>query len=229
MVAAGVEPKTAANWVMGDVMTTFNETGAFPVEAAPRWPAWSTLVREGVVSHQAAKRVYTELAQRPGDEPKAVAERLGLVQVSDQGALGSWVDEVLAAYPAEVARYRGGRNQADGVLRRAGDEEEQGQGGSEGRAAGAAGEAGVDPRHCHPERSEGGHVRYGPLRFAQGDRLVSLSLPAEQRHRIHRRSPRTARSSAGAGPSRGRSAHRADHAARRDRVAAVTSTRLRWK
>ena len=31
--AAGVEPKTAANWVMGDVMTTFNETGAFPVDA----------------------------------------------------------------------------------------------------------------------------------------------------------------------------------------------------
>ena len=29
----GVEPKTAANWVMGDVMTSFNETGAFPVDA----------------------------------------------------------------------------------------------------------------------------------------------------------------------------------------------------
>jgi aspartyl-tRNA(Asn)/glutamyl-tRNA(Gln) amidotransferase subunit B len=107
VVGAGVEPKIAANWVMGDVMTTFNETGAFPVEAR-RLAGLVTLVREGVVSHQAAKRVYTELAQGPGDEPKAVAERLGLVQVSDQGALGSWVDEVLAAHPAEVARYRGG-------------------------------------------------------------------------------------------------------------------------
>jgi Asp-tRNA(Asn)/Glu-tRNA(Gln) amidotransferase B subunit len=37
-----------------------------------------------------------------------VAERLGLVQVSDQDALGRWVDEVLAAHPAEVARFRGG-------------------------------------------------------------------------------------------------------------------------
>jgi aspartyl-tRNA(Asn)/glutamyl-tRNA(Gln) amidotransferase subunit B len=33
---------------------------------------------------------------------------LGLVQVSDQGALTSWVDEVLTAHPGEVARFRGG-------------------------------------------------------------------------------------------------------------------------
>ena len=128
------------------------------------WPALVTLVREGVVSHQAAKRVYAELAQRPGEEPKAVAERLGLVQVSDQGALGSWVDEVLAAHPAEVARYRGRRDQADGVLRRAGDEEEQGKGGSEGRAAGAAGEAGVGTAVTAPSLSgaKGACVTHAP-------------------------------------------------------------------
>jgi aspartyl-tRNA(Asn)/glutamyl-tRNA(Gln) amidotransferase subunit B len=66
------------------------------------------LVRGGTLSHQAAKRVYAEMAQSPDGEPAAVAERMGLVQVSDQVALASWVDEVLAANPAEVARYRGG-------------------------------------------------------------------------------------------------------------------------
>ncbi|MEO6057865.1 MAG: Asp-tRNA(Asn)/Glu-tRNA(Gln) amidotransferase subunit GatB [Gemmatimonadales bacterium] len=107
VVGAGVEPKTAANWLMGEVMTTYNETGAFPVEPA-RLAALVALVRDGVVSHQAAKRMFPVLAEHPGDEPRAVAERLGLVQVSDQGALGGWVDEVLAAHPGEVARYRGG-------------------------------------------------------------------------------------------------------------------------
>ena len=107
VVAAGVEPKTAANWVMGDVMTSFNETGGFPVPAA-RLAALVGLVRAGTVSHQAAKRVYAEMVQSPDGEPAAVAERLGLVQVSDQGALASWVDEVLAAHPDEVARYRAG-------------------------------------------------------------------------------------------------------------------------
>ncbi|MBA2458551.1 MAG: Asp-tRNA(Asn)/Glu-tRNA(Gln) amidotransferase subunit GatB [Gemmatimonadales bacterium] len=109
VVGAGVEPKTAANWVMGDVMTSYNETGAFPV-APERLASLVALVRDNVVSHQAAKRVYAELAQSPNGEPKAVAERLGLVQVTDQGALGGWVDEVLAAHPAEVARYRGGES-----------------------------------------------------------------------------------------------------------------------
>ena len=30
VVSAGAEPKSAANWVMGDVMATFNETGELP-------------------------------------------------------------------------------------------------------------------------------------------------------------------------------------------------------
>jgi aspartyl-tRNA(Asn)/glutamyl-tRNA(Gln) amidotransferase subunit B len=106
VVGTGVEPKTAANWVMGDVMTSFNQSGEFPVSPA-RLAGLVALVRDGVVSHQAAKRVYSELAGSDG-EPRAVAERLGLVQVSDQDALGSWVDEVLAANPTEVERFRGG-------------------------------------------------------------------------------------------------------------------------
>jgi len=106
VVGAGVEPKTAANWVMGDVMTSFNQTGQFPVSPA-RLAALAGLVRDGVVSHQAAKRVYAELGSTE-DAPRAVAERLGLVQVSDQDSLGRWVDEVLEAHPGEVARFRGG-------------------------------------------------------------------------------------------------------------------------
>jgi aspartyl-tRNA(Asn)/glutamyl-tRNA(Gln) amidotransferase subunit B len=117
VVAAGVEAKTAANWVMGDVMTTFNETGGFPVVAG-RLADLVSLVREGVVSHQAAKRVYAELAQdaERGGDPKSVAERLGLVQVSDQGALAGWVDEVLAAHPAEVARFKSGETKLMGFF-----------------------------------------------------------------------------------------------------------------
>ena len=107
VVEAGADPKTAANWVMGDVMTSYNETGSFPV-AARRLAALIRLVRDGTVSHQAAKRIYGEMARLPEEEPREVAARLGLVQVSDQGALAGWVDEVLVAHPAEVARFRAG-------------------------------------------------------------------------------------------------------------------------
>ena len=107
VVDAGADPKSAANWVMGEVMTTYNESGSFPVPAG-RLAELIGLVREGVVSRQAAKRVYSELAQSSDQDPRSAAARLGLVQVSDQGALTGWVDEVLAAHPGEVARFREG-------------------------------------------------------------------------------------------------------------------------
>jgi aspartyl-tRNA(Asn)/glutamyl-tRNA(Gln) amidotransferase subunit B len=65
------------------------------------------LVKEGVVSLQAAKRVYPELVDG-NEDPRAVAERLGLIQVGDADALGAWVEDVLAANPSEVERFRGG-------------------------------------------------------------------------------------------------------------------------
>jgi aspartyl-tRNA(Asn)/glutamyl-tRNA(Gln) amidotransferase subunit B len=107
VVRAGADPKVAANWVMGDVMTTYNESGAFAV-TAERLAQLISLVRDGTVSLQAAKRVYTELTRSPSDDARATAERLGLVQVSDQGSLAGWVEEVIAAHPDEVARFRGG-------------------------------------------------------------------------------------------------------------------------
>jgi aspartyl-tRNA(Asn)/glutamyl-tRNA(Gln) amidotransferase subunit B len=107
VVGAGADPKTAANWVMADVMTTYNESGDFPVTAG-QLAQLVGLVRDGTVSHQAAKRIYTELTLSSGEDPRVAAERLGLVQVRDEGALSGWVDEVIAAHPGEVARFRDG-------------------------------------------------------------------------------------------------------------------------
>jgi aspartyl-tRNA(Asn)/glutamyl-tRNA(Gln) amidotransferase subunit B len=106
VVNAGADPKVAANWVMGEVMTTYNETGRLPVSAA-RLAGLIQLVAAGTVSHQAAKRVYAEMVASD-QEPRATAERLGLLQVSDQAALTGWVEEVLAAHPDEVERFKAG-------------------------------------------------------------------------------------------------------------------------
>ena len=175
------------------------------------------------MSHQAAKRVYAELAQRPGDGPSAVAERLGLVQVSDQGALGGWVDEVLAAHPGGGRALPGGEAKLMGFFVGPGDEAEQGEGGSEGRAAGAAGEAGVGTAsRRRPDGSATGacEVRMPPAR--SGRRLAlpnGGSAAAQERHRVHRdravsRDPVEVRARRPAAPP-----DRADQLARRDRVA----------
>jgi aspartyl-tRNA(Asn)/glutamyl-tRNA(Gln) amidotransferase subunit B len=114
LVAAGVEGRQAATWVTGDVMTAWNETGGFPV-SADRLAALIALERDGTVSLQAAKRIFAELRVHDR-EPRVLAAQLGLVQVKDTDALGGWVDEVLAAYPGEVERYRSGETKLMGFF-----------------------------------------------------------------------------------------------------------------
>ena len=106
VVAAGVEPKTASNWVINDAMRGYNESGSFAVSPA-QLASLVALVSDGTVSNQAAKRIFPALANST-ESPRAVAERLGLLQVGDLDALGAWVDEVVAANPREVERFRGG-------------------------------------------------------------------------------------------------------------------------
>lgn len=114
VTGAGADPKSAANWIMGEAMTGFNDTGRFAVVPA-RLAALMAMIANGTVSRQAAKRVYLELTES-GDEPGAVAVRLGLVQVRDEGALAGWVDEVIAAHPKEVERFKSGEAKLLGFL-----------------------------------------------------------------------------------------------------------------
>ncbi len=106
VVRAGAEADAARSWVLQDVLSAYRAGGDFPVEAA-RLAALIALVKEGGVSLQAAKRVFGEMAGN-GDAPRALAERLGLIQVSDSDALAGWVEQVLAENPGEVERFKGG-------------------------------------------------------------------------------------------------------------------------
>jgi aspartyl-tRNA(Asn)/glutamyl-tRNA(Gln) amidotransferase subunit B len=114
VVAAGAEPKLASNWVMGDVIGGWNETATLEVAPA-RLAALIALVTAGRVSHASARKVYGAM-RTSAEGPEAIAESLGLTQVADTGALERWVDEVLAANPGEVARYRGGETKLIGFF-----------------------------------------------------------------------------------------------------------------
>ncbi|HEX7024829.1 MAG TPA: Asp-tRNA(Asn)/Glu-tRNA(Gln) amidotransferase subunit GatB [Gemmatimonadales bacterium] len=113
VVAEGADPKSAAGWVMGLGLAGYHELGAFP---DPSWLAQLiTLVAEGALSLQAARRVSAEPGDG-GEPPRSIAMRLGLLQVRDDDALGRWADEVIAAHPGEVARYRKGETRLLGFL-----------------------------------------------------------------------------------------------------------------
>lgn len=50
------------------------------------------------------------------DSVDAIVEKLGLKQVSDEGAIQKLVDEVLAANPKSVEDYKGGKKNVVGFL-----------------------------------------------------------------------------------------------------------------
>ena len=112
------DPKSAANWMITELLAWANANGKRVSESKvtpPLLAALTDLVHDGTLSHTAANKVFAVLAVAGGD-PRAIAERDGLVQERDAGALGQWVEEVLAENPAEAARYLGGEAKLQGVL-----------------------------------------------------------------------------------------------------------------
>ena len=112
------DPKSAANWMITELLAWANANGKRVSDSKvtpPVLAGLTDLVHDGALSHTAAKKVFALLAAS-GGEPRAIAEREGLIQERDAGALAQWVDEVLAENPAEAARYLGGESKLQGVL-----------------------------------------------------------------------------------------------------------------
>ena len=110
--------KLAANWVMGECMAYLNaasltiEQFAVPAE---QLAALLGLVREGSVSHSAAKRIFAAMVRGEG-APADIARRDGLTQVRDDDALLAWINEVWDAHPNETERLAAGERKLVGVL-----------------------------------------------------------------------------------------------------------------
>ena len=118
LVAAHRDAKASANWVMGEVLAALNTSGGsiahFPVQPAAL-ARLLDLVRDGAVSHSAAKRIF-EIMVRSGEPADTIASREGLLQVRDADELRRWVDEVFAEHPVEAQRFTSGERKLQGVL-----------------------------------------------------------------------------------------------------------------
>jgi len=114
-VDASLDPKQVANWVTGDFLRLRNQA-AGPIEVAPaQLAALIRLVGDGSISRANAREVL-QLHVASGDTTAAIVEARGFRQISDAGALGATIDEVIAANPAAVADYRAGKVEVVGFL-----------------------------------------------------------------------------------------------------------------
>ena len=112
------QPKAVSNWVMGELLRELNNSGTAvgdsPV-SPERLVSLLKLVDNGTISLKVAREIFPELYASKMS-PEQIVQEKGLTQVSDEGALGKIIDEVIAKNPAQVAQYRSGKEQVFGFF-----------------------------------------------------------------------------------------------------------------
>ncbi len=117
MMKEEISGKNAATWLTVELPGRFKEGVSIensPVEAK----TLATLVKrieDGTISGKAAKEVLDYLVENDA-EVDAVIEKLGLKQVSDDGAILEIIDGILAANEDKVAEYKGGKEKLFGFF-----------------------------------------------------------------------------------------------------------------
>jgi len=105
-VASSRDGKTAANWIINDLLGALNKSGK-AIEETPVSPAQLggilDLIKDGTISGKIAKDLF-EIVWSEGGDPAEVVENRGMKQVTDTGAIERAVDEVIAANPDQVAK-----------------------------------------------------------------------------------------------------------------------------
>jgi aspartyl-tRNA(Asn)/glutamyl-tRNA(Gln) amidotransferase subunit B len=108
--------KNAANWLLGDVFAFMNKDG-HSIDTMPlkqnHLAELVDLIENGTISGKIAKDVFAKLWET-GDAPSILVEKLGLQQVSDEGAIRQMIEDVLKNETDNIEQYRAGKIQVFG-------------------------------------------------------------------------------------------------------------------
>jgi aspartyl-tRNA(Asn)/glutamyl-tRNA(Gln) amidotransferase subunit B len=116
MRATGADAKLCANWMMGELFGALNKHEK-TLEDSPIQPAQLAglvkLITAGTISGKIAKQVFAEMFENGGDAATIVV-KLGLTQISDDGALRTACEKAIAANPDAVAKFKAGNDRIFG-------------------------------------------------------------------------------------------------------------------
>ncbi len=108
----GANPKTAVNFIMGEIAAylkenkvEINETKLTPENLAEL----ISLIEKGTISNNIGKQILVEEMIVNGEKASAIVEKKGLSQISDEGAIKEIVEKVVNSHPNEIEAYRNGK------------------------------------------------------------------------------------------------------------------------
>ena len=118
LVQRGCEPVMANNWLAVELLGRLNKAG-ISIENSPVGSEKLSLlimrVKDNTISGAGGKKVL-DLLMEEDIEVDIAIEKLGLKQVSDEGAIEKIVDEVLGANEDKVAEYKAGKEKLFGFF-----------------------------------------------------------------------------------------------------------------
>jgi len=118
MIEEGANPKESAKWLTIELQGRLK--GGMTVETSPVSAKQLALIvkriEESTISGKAGKDVLDYLFENQGADVDEVIDKLGLKQVSDDGAILTLIDEVLANNQDKVDEYKGGKEKLFGFF-----------------------------------------------------------------------------------------------------------------
>jgi len=118
VVIASGDARASANWVMGDLSALLKQQGRdieYSPVSAERLGQLLALIAQGKINGKLAKDIFPKMAAS-NETAEAIIAREGLESISDEGALGKIIDDIIAANPKQVEQYKGGKRQVIGFL-----------------------------------------------------------------------------------------------------------------
>ena len=116
------DPKTAANWILGDLGGALNKHDLSitesPVDSA-QLALLLTRIADRTISGKIAKEVFEALWQAGesgGGEVDRIIRDRGLQQITDHAEIEAVIDAIIAGHPQQVKQYREGRQKVFGFF-----------------------------------------------------------------------------------------------------------------
>ena len=117
ILALGIDPKIAANWISGELLGRLKKEDKdiqeSPVSALDLGDLLS-LLKQGKLSGKMAKQAFSAMFDTGISPEKWLQENGG--QITDAAAINEIVARILDSHPAQVAEFRGGKEQLLGFF-----------------------------------------------------------------------------------------------------------------
>ncbi len=107
------KPKILANWILSELLRELSDSGIEINNCkidAENFAILVNLIEDGTISGKIAKKVFLEMF-KTGKEPKTIIKEKGLVQVSDESAIDSFVEQAINENEKQVEQYKSGKKE----------------------------------------------------------------------------------------------------------------------